>query len=108
MGAEHRAAGIDDRTRRIGERAVAGEEARLARARKEAQVLRLAAIGDRHAGFARELADLRLGELAERERSCQRHGRRARRAYWSAVLARSAPRAAGRPACGARRAPWRG
>ena len=67
---------------------MAGEERALAGAGEEAQVLRLALVGDRQPGRARELAHLGLAQLAEREAQPRERGGRERGEHVALVLGR--------------------
>ena len=67
---------------------MAGEERALAGAGEEAQVLRLALVGDGQPGLARELAHLRLVQLAEREAQPRERCGRQRGEHVALVLGR--------------------
>ncbi len=67
MTAEHAAAAVDDLPRALLDPGVAGEEGGTARAGEEAEILRVGLGGDRELRLRRQLAHLRLGQLAERE-----------------------------------------
>ena len=86
VAAERAPGAVDDRPRPLAHAAVAREERRLAGAGQEAEVLRLALIGDGQAGVAGERAHLRLGQLAEREAHPRDGGRRERGEHVRLVL----------------------
>ena len=67
VAAELAPGAVDDRARAVADAAVAGEERGLAGAGEEAEVLGLALVGHGQPRRAGERADLRLGQLAERE-----------------------------------------
>ena len=74
--AERAPRGVEDRAWHAPETAMALQERAVARARQEAEVLRVAPAGDREAGLAGELANALLVQAAEREaQPRQRRGR---------------------------------
>ena len=86
--AEHLPRAIDDPPGALAEAAVALQEGALARARQEAQVLRVAPVRDRQAGRRRQLAHLRLGHLSQRKPQPRERLGRERRQHIALVLAR--------------------
>ncbi len=93
MAAERAAGPVDDRARPLAHAAVTGEEGALAGPGEEAEVLRLALVGDGQPGLARELAHLRLAQLAEREAHPRHRLRRERGQHVALVLGRVGRRA---------------
>ena len=77
---------VDDRPLALAHAAVAGEERALAGAGEEAEVLRLALVGDGQPGRARDLAHLRLAQAAEREAHPRQRGRRERGEHVGLIL----------------------
>ena len=88
VAAEHAAGGVDEVAGPLGEIAVTSQERGLAGAGEEAQILRFGLRRHRQAGVGGQRADLRLGQLAEREPQARERGRGDRGQHVGLVLGR--------------------
>ena len=86
MTAQDAPRGIDDIAGAVSDPPVAGEERGTRRAREEAEILGIGLAGHRQPGLARERADLRLGEVPEREAQAGERRRRRRGEHVGLVL----------------------